>query len=418
MMLAALLLLCGGRSVAFGQPGKGDSGTVATPSKPKPLPNSPSTKVRTVVRTEVRYVTPTTGSLAVAAEPNASLLVEPLKLAKPPKGGKPEALEATVPEGQQVFIFNDLKPGLYRVAGTLAKHYPKETTVNIKANEPSAVRLDFPPIYYSITINTNVPTGDVRYAPEGEPLNRVAAIVNGKAQLSLAEGKYTTAISTNVYGYEIKRQTIEVRRDQVVVVNLNKNQITLAPFSASWTKSGLQEWEMPAAWGEDKQKLLVKGTGVGLPSPQGGYRYYKDFKLTSDARMVNGVAVSFALRAQDSRNYYLVQLTGAKSEDPHVLRLFLVNGGVARRIMGIPIPSYASRPMDAGRFFTVSMKVIDFDITVEIIDTDSGAPYPLGKLTDPEHSFAVGAPGIVVRENEENLIGRFIVCTGEECFRD
>jgi hypothetical protein len=409
-ILAPLLMISGTSFLATAQ----RPGDEAPKVKPEPKGKGP---VRRSVAPTVRLVTPTTGSLAVYAESNADLLLEPLKLVKPPRRARSESLEVTVPNGQHFVIFNELQPGLYRVAGTLAKHHPKETTINIKANEYFAVTLEFAPIVYSVTINTNVGTGDVRYALEGEPLNRVAAILNGKVRLSLAVGKYTLAISTTEFGYETRRDSILVNNNQVVEMNLNRTIISRDPFSANWTKSGLQEWELPVGWQDEKQRLLVKGVGVALPRQQ-GYRHYKDFKLTTTAKMNNGVALSFALRAQDSLSYYLVQLTGAKSDEPHMLRLFLVNSGVARRIMGIPIPGSAARPMDAGRFITVSIKMIDYDITVEIGDTDSGAPYPLGRLTDAEHSLAVGAVGIVARDNEENFIGPFIVCTGEACFRE
>lgn len=404
--IVALLLMIGvSWSIAHSQPPGTNTGTV---KKPVPLGPAP---VKTVTITKVKVLTPTTGSLSVSADPNASLLVEPLN------NRRAEGQEGTVPRGEHIFIFNDLKPGRYRVAGELPGHHPTETFVEIKANKNRAVSLEFTPIVYSLSINTNVATGDVRYAPEGEPLSHVAAIVNGESQLSLREGKYTLAISTTEFGYETKRQTILVDKEQIVEIALNRivfSTLTLAP---TWTKADLQEWELPPAWQDVKKTLVVKGAGVALPR-QRGFRFYKDFRLTSSAKMTNGVALSFALRAQDSRTYYLLQVTGAKSDDPHMLRLFMLNDGVARRIMGIPIPSSAAKPMDAGQFFTISIKMIDFDITVEIIDSQTGASYPLGGLTDPEHSLAVGAVGIAARDNEESVIGTFVVCTGEKCFRE
>lgn len=400
---AALLLIWGSWSVALGQPGSGGPGTK------KPIPKFTS-KVKTVFKT-VRLITPTTGSLAVSADSNANLLVEPLT------NKRAEGQEGTVPDGERIFIFNDLKPGRYRVAGALDKHHPQEKVVEIRANKNQSVTLDFVPIVFSVTIKTNVGTGDVRYGPEGEPLNHVASIINGKTQLSLMEGRYTVAIATGEFGYETRRETFLVNKDQVVDLPLNTIILSTDSFSANWTKSGLQDWEMPAGWLDVKKTLVVKGAGVALPR-QRGYRFYKDFKLTSNAMMSNGVAISFALRARDSHNYYLVQLTGTKSDDPHMLRLYKVNDGVERRVMAIPIPNSAARPMDAGKFVSVTIQMIGFDITVEITDSQTGAPYPLGRLTDPEHSFPVGAVGIATHNDEENVIERFVVCTGEKCFNE
>lgn len=410
VFIAATLTIFSAFSVVYGQPSGAEGGRVKAPEQ------KGKGTVKPAVRTAVRLVTPTTGSLAVYAEPDANLLVEPLKLLRPTRA-KPEALAITVPRDTNVVIFNDLKPGLYRVAGTLDRHHPAEKTIDITANKNFALSLEFPPILYSLTINTNVAAGDVKYGIEGEPLNRVATLVNGKARLSLPAGKYAMAVSTSEFGYETTRKSIALDMDQVVQIDLNRIVLSSLTLSPSWTKAELLEWELPAGWRDASRTLVVSGAGVALPR-QRGFRFYKDFKLTTTVKMSNAVAVSFALRAQDTRNYYLVQLTGARSDDPHVLRLFLVNDGVQRRIMGIPVPKSAASPMDAGEFFTISLKMIGYEIKVEVINSETGASYPLGVLADPDHSFGVGAVGIAARANEECIIGPFVVCTGEKCLAD
>jgi hypothetical protein len=61
--------------------------------------------------------------------------------------------------------------------------------------------------------------------------------------------------------------------------------------------------------------------------------------------------------------------------------------------------------------------MIDYEIAVDIVDSQTGSPYMLGVLTDPDHNFAVGAVGIAARRNEENVIERFIVCT-DKCLKE
>ena len=402
-VLAVLMMIAGNWSNAPGQPSGGDAGTVKKPVRVV------QGGVKTVYKTMVKMITPTTGSLAVSADENANLLVEPLD------NRQVEALEGVVPRGEHIFIFNDLKPGQYRVAGTLNKHHPNETVIEIKANKNHAVSLEFAPVVYTLTISTNIATGDVRYAPEGQPLNCGAGLVNGKVRLSLPEGKYTVAVSTTEFGYESKRQTVSIDKNQVVQMDLNRIVLSTLTLSPTWTRTELQGWDLPAGWLDINKTLVVKGAGVALPRQQ-GYRFYKDFKLTSTAKMSNGIALSFALRARDPRTFYLVQVTGAKSNDPHMLQLFLLNDGAAQRIMGIPIPKSAAVPMDRGQFFTIAIKMIGYDITVQIIDTETGAAYTLGVLTDPENRLPVGAVGIAARDNEESVIGPFVVCTGEKCF--
>lgn len=406
LLTATLVVSIGSCSSVLGQ-GVGTAGSLT--KQPQPVRKS-SGSVKSVGNEKRRVVTPTTGSLAVAASSNANLLVEPIGMKRV------EGQEGTVPAGERIFIFNHLVPGRYRVAGTLVGHSPAEKEITILKNNSQSLTLDFEPIRYSLTINTNVSTGELKYGPEGQPPNRLAPIQNGKVQLNLTEGRYALAITTLEFGYETRRETILVNESKVVELPLTTIVLSTGPFSASWTKSGLEDWELPTGWQDSKHKLLVKGEGVALPR-QRGYRFFKDFKLTTNAKMSNGIAISFALRARDAHNYYLVKLTGAKSDDPHVLRLYKVIDNVAHHIMMIAISPSAARPMDAGEFVSISMKMIGYDIIVETVDSQ-GAVYTLGVLTDSERTFPVGAVGIVGRNDEENMIERFVVCTGDKCFSE
>ena len=385
-------------SVGMGQSTGGKEGT---PTRKTKAP------VIIVTKYVERRVTATTGSLFVAAEPTAVLLVEP-KVVR-----KGVAQQGKVPAGRRDFIFNDLKPGLYRVAGTLPGYHEAEKDIQITANKSDSLTLDFLPILYSVVINTNVTAGELMYAPEGQPLSNLATIQNKSVQLDLPAGKYDVGIRAAEFGYETLRASFSLTGDKTVLnMPLRKIVMTTDPLSPSWTKAEMQTWEMPPAWQPDSRKnLVVKGPGVALPPEQ--FRYYQDFKLSSSAKMLNGVALSYALRAADSRNYYLLQLTGEKSDEPYTLRLFLVKNGAEQRLRAIPISRMGAKAMGSGQFFSVSIKMIDFAITVEIEDSETGAPYTLGVLTDPAKHFPVGAVGIAGRANEENVIGRFVVCTGK-----
>lgn len=92
-----------------------------------------------------------------------------------------------------------------------------------------------------------------------------------------------------------------------------------------------------------------------------------------------------------------------------------MKNGVAQRIRAIPIAPSRAKAMNPDQFFSVSIKMVDFAITVEIEDSETGAPYPLGVLTDPARNFAVGAVGIAGGADEDNTTGRFVICTGDKC---
>lgn len=402
--LTATLLTVIACSVVLGQRVGGEGAE-------QPKTRRSGVRVKTVVRTEVRVVTQTTGSLAVAANSNANLLVEPIN------ARKAEGQRGVVPDGERIFIFNGLQPGEYRVAGTLAGHHPAEKEISIKANKNFSVTLDFEPIVFSVTVTTNVSTGELKYALAGQTLANVASLQNGRVQLKLPVGTYTLEITPGEFGYEPRRETVLLDHDQTIDLTLTRN-LTTDTLSPTWTKAELQGWEMPTGWHADsKRNLLVKGPGMALPR-EVGFRHYKDFRIASSVKMNNRVAASFALRARDSKNYYLLQLTGENSDEPYVVRLFIVKDGVERRLRAITIPRSSATALANGEFFSVSIKMIDFQITVEVEDSQTGASYPLGVLTDPDHNFAVGAVGIGARNNEENVIGLFVVCTGNKCLNE
>lgn len=107
-------------------------------------------------------------------------------------------------------------------------------------------------------------------------------IQNKSVQLELPAGKYAVEIRAAEFGYESLRKTFLLTGDQTVLdMPLRRIALTADSLSPTWTNAELQTWDMPAAWRPDSKKnLTVKGTGVALPREE-GYRYHKDFKLSS-----------------------------------------------------------------------------------------------------------------------------------------
>ena len=412
---AARTDLSGGAGSGTRTGGGGGGGAVR---KPRVRNTATTTTVRTVTRTKTVVVTPTTGTLSVATEPGAALLVEPLR------GG--DALEGDVAKDERLFIFNNLKPGTYRVAAELDGYTDAEKEVTVVANRPASVTLELRPITYNVNLTTNVTTGEVRYAPvvahkdpsTGEVKyerapggeTRIMPIQNGRAVLSnLRTGTYGLDIRADEVGYQTLLATVTLPGKTDFDIKLNK-LLSTKTFSATWTS--LDGWEAPTSWTIATRKLSLTGPGVGLPKDE-SYRYYSDFQLSSDAKMINGVAASFVVRAVDKQNYYLIQLTGAKADEPYVLRGYIVRNGQPQRMASpIPIDGFA-QTLKLGQFFTVSIKGTDNSFNVSITDSQTGDVLPLGILTDPNRTFKVGAVGLAVRDTEQNEIGRFIVCTSD-----
>lgn len=410
-IVTALIVLYGSFGAASGQK-TGSGGTVTEKPKQKPKPaDEPKQKTGASVIYVPRYiekpVTPLTGRLFVVAETGAVILIEPLNI-------RTQAQKGTVPEGERGLIFNDLKPGNYRVAATLAGYHETERTpIAIKRNESQTVTLNFHPILYSVTINTNV-DGELKYGKEDQIPNSVK-IQNKSIQLQLPEGDYVAEFEAAEPVYKTERQKFSVTRDTSVEIRLKLIDFSKETLRADWTATELQNWEVPAAWHASSGNLIVKGAGVALPRDE-SKRYYKDFQVISDVKIVNGIGAAFALRAQDTKNYYLLQLTGEQADEPFYVRLFVVKNGAEQRIQALKIPSAAATALKAGQFFSVQIKVTDNRIAVDIVDNQSATDYPLGVLIDANRNFAAGAAGIGARSNEESVVWRFIVCT--ECPKD
>jgi hypothetical protein len=127
-------------------------------------------------------------------------------------------------------------------------------------------------------------------------------------------------------------------------------------------------------------------------------------------KMVNGVAASFVVHAVDPQNYYLIQITGQKADEPYMLRGYIVRNGSAQRFgRTIPISQF-SETIKQGKFFQVILTMTGSEIVVKAQDSETGELLKLGILPDPSNSFRIGAVGIAARSNEQNEVSQFSIC--------
>jgi hypothetical protein len=267
--------------------------------------------------------------------------------------------------------------------------------------------LNLRPITYQVSISANFGEGEVRYRRAKTSDNvLVASFKDGRASLpNLRAGEYEVDIRAREASFGALLATIEVGNGKTEFPVELKRRRSDQTFSEIWRR--LDGWEAPAGWGVNANKLWIKGAGVALPRDE-NYRYYTDFDFESDVKMANGIAASFALRAQDRQNYYLVQLTGAQSDEPFVLRGFVVKNGALRPMQpSISIEAFA-RSL-TGNYFTVAINVVANQIKVSIRDSQTGDEQPLGVLIDRDRHFAIGAVGLAAQGQEQNEVARFIV---------
>ena len=397
LRIAAPLLVLALGSIAHPQdPLKGNKGTPEGGGR-----TSSGPKVITRIVEHTRQVTPTTGTLVITAEPGASIRLEHLV-----RGKIADVSENPVPAGERSIIINKVPPGRYRVVAELSGHNPGQGEVTVIAGKADKVDLNLSAITYNVSVRLNAGSGTLTYAKGGE-VSRSVNFQNNLAVLSgLTGGDYTIKIIPGDASYVPMNTTLKVSSDNQVSFNLDRLE------SRAFLGANASDWTLPGGWSFSSGKLMVHGSGMALPSDV-SYSHYTNFQLSTDVKMMNGIAASFAVRVVDPQNYYLVQITGPNADEPYVLRGFIFKNGVAQRF-GRTIPTgQFSETLKPGKFFHVVLAMTDADITditVWVQDSETGNLLKLGILPDPSRTFRIGAVGIAAREGEQNEVSQFAIC--------
>ncbi len=375
--------------------------SVNTSSAPAQQKTVVQRKKPSTAATKGKVFTATTGALSVVSESEALVFIRPVS-------AKDFIDKGTIAPAKGQVIFDNLPPGQYHVVAELDGHQDGEGDVTIGAGKIADLTLRLAPELYTVTIKTNVRAGDVRYRlnAKGQTQNVVAMKNNGRAVIAgLRAGEYEIDVRAADAAYKPLPALIQVGKGNTEFeVNLVR-ALCEETFSEAW--SSLNGWEAPAGWTVGSRKLSVKSAGVALPKDECP-RHFANFELTSDVKMLNDIGVSFVLRAQDKQDYYLVQLTGAKADEPWVLRGYAVQAG-RKQQLGRSVPIDAFAPNMTGKFFAVVLSAKANVISVSINDSDTGDVLPLGKLTDSGKLFALGAVGLGATGTEQFEVARFIV---------
>jgi len=380
-----------------------EGGTIRlSPGNPPPRPKPPRKKYTKVEGATDTKTAAKTGLLVALAAPNAKLFLE--RLDDQSDGGD---REGQISAEQSHFIFSDLKPGLYRLSVELESYEDASgkngaQVVTIKEDTPTVAAFKLRLRTYNVTIKTNVSAGEITYSAKGEA-TRIGTILAGKVMLSnLSAGKYDIEIRPTELGYQTLKSAIVVGEGQTafdVTIDRKLSTGILAPI---WTT--LNEWDAPQTWSVNTLKLLAKGRGIALPRDE-SMRYYTNFEMSCDVKLINDTAASFVLRAKDKQNYYLIQITGGKADEKYLVRGFVVKNGVERRLPNELLVTDQGISKD---FFRVTIKCVENRIKVDITTPD-GLELSLGELQDANLTFQVGAPGLAIRNLEEVEIGFFHV---------
>jgi hypothetical protein len=332
-------------------------------------------------------------------------------------------------------IFNDIKPGTYSVTATKDGFETAEAeSVTIVPQRTQGLDMGLKPITYRLRIQTNVTGGDVLFAPaietgkdaKGNILSRqlgnycvVPIQSNGLAEITdLKKGYYDIDIRPSALEFEGKGTGINLPDDldqddnsatalQTFNINLEK-KISTAEFTTVWSAA---DWNMPSTWSLDRI-MKVRGEGIALPRNE-RYLYYTTFEMIANVKMKNSGTVSFALRAIDQKNFYLLEIAGARAQEPNTARLFAVINGVPKYLNAAPTIAFTKNfeSPDGFRLIIRSDEAGETGFKVFVEDTDTGNPLGIGDLKDQNNTFRKGAVGIAGSPKADFEVNYFRVCT-------
>ena len=403
-------------------------------ARPRPVSSSSGTRAKrpaaarkvdrvVVTRTEIVRVS----NLTVTTVPGAKVVLESLG-----QTSRPFRRELVAdPQGNA--IFDELRPGDYKVVASKDDYEPEEVEkVKINPQKAHGLNMDLKALTYTLKIDSNLTGGEVFYAQAIQKGKNAAGSIiseqlgnycvvkiapNGEAVIpDLKKGYYDIDIRPDSLEFAKKQTGINIPEDidqddttiaelQTFQIEIEKN-ISRETFSTVWIPA---DWNMPAGWSLERGMKVRGVEGIALPqNPR--YRYYVDFEMLADVKLKDDGTLGFVLRAEDNKNYYLLEISGAKGANPHTARLYAVKNGVAQFLNSATTVSFA-RSLASANGFRIMILGDAKGFTVRIEDSDTGQTHAVGLLTDQYNTYKKGAVGIAGQAKSNFEVNYFTVCT-------
>ncbi|MDQ3129438.1 MAG: carboxypeptidase-like regulatory domain-containing protein [Acidobacteriota bacterium] len=386
-------------------------------------PSAPNTPVRTVTRYETKVVVKKqtivkyqkiSGLVVTTVQPNAGIVLESVNVKKQYKENK-------FTDSDGVLNLGNVPPGKYVLTVSSKGFVTEESEVEVKPQQLVTVPVNLAPITHDIFIKTNVPSGEVRYAPiqkqskSGVGGYCMVPIKDGNAAiLRMQEGDYNLEVFPAEVEYQKISKEITVSEEALsktenafqkneIAINLVR-KISTEDFIANWQPG---EWKMPSSWKIESKRMQVNSAGFALLQNE-RYNFYKDFELKTNVRSLDNKSVGFVLRAKDDKNFYLIQLTGAAAGEPYLLTGYIIkNGKVAETLVSSNIAAY-KKTIGEQKFFNLNIAAKGNMFTVTLEDVDGGS-YIIGIIEDQNNTFPIGAVGIGTKDATRFDINRFFI---------
>lgn len=391
---------------------------VKKPNIRKQTKEETSRSLRTI--SSPRVLTVRTSYLAITTEPEATVT---LTSGKP--NSTPEVRKA--PSSGNI-EFDKIQPGDYTLTASLDGFDTREADFTIAPQKALALSFRLDAEKYQLSIKTNISEGEVRYAPaklvgyssdKSPKLEETGGycIVPIKNSFALIKGIKKGYYTIDIRPKEVRYEQVLARIDPDDLYEEDEDSTTVPDsyeidlpikesteqFPNSWTNS---EWDLPSGWNLNN-KLATRGIyGIGLPRSD-LYRYYTDFEMIASVTLSDKKTAGFVFRATDSRNYYLVQISGANAPEPYRVKGFVVKNGETEQIFSNPINNVASI---VDKQFRLTIRGKDSTFKLYIEDSSTGDERELGNMVDAFGYFKKGAVGIAGTANSNFEVVFFTVC--------
>jgi hypothetical protein len=212
-------------------------------------------------------------------------------------------------------------------------------------------------------------------------------------------------------GYQTVEKTLELSLTNRRPVE----KIELVPIPESGEVSenfttGVTKWIIPTNWKLDQRGLRISGDQPGLfkgTFEQRQYNY-RDFDLDFDIRFINGRGAAWIVRAKDSENYYLFELTTANNPSrKRLFNFYLCRNGKCELKDSLNVVETLERPDDSyhirlearGRRFVHKISILKAPRPDD--------PQPLGTFEDD--TFSIGGIGFRSVNGSETLLQSLVI---------
>lgn len=389
--------------------------------------------VRVIYKTEYKkpevrtMVVPPT-ILSIITAPDADITIESIT----PRLNIKKTIKADATGNANI---DPIKAGKYKLLSSLEGYQSQESETTVIPKQTAIIHIPLKQLTYDFPITTNVDEGEVRYAPlktveQSDGTKKlvpaggycVVPIENKKAVIKkLSEGDYTLDVSSpDSPEYEPQYVRIQIPESIPDAKDGNSNEIppteivltnrqstltfSLGPIRADWVLS-TENWKIDA-----KGLLKAAGDGIALPKAS-NFRFYKDFEMQSTVRLLNNTSIGFVVRAEDEKNYYLIQLTGSQAENQYLVTASIIKDGkVTERILSNPIKFLLKDVLSNHKSFDVVIKARGN--TFQILAEDgTGDLKNLGNAVFKDNNFPIGAVGIIGGDKSSFEVARFTVCS-------